>query len=215
MEKHDVVDIPNPIDTTLFKPGKKSKARQRLKLPLGKKLVLFGAVKITDKRKGIDYFIESCNILAKKYPDSKDYLGIVACGNGAEELKSLLPFEVYPLNYISNENELVDVYNAVDAFVTPSLEENLPNTIMEALACGVPCVGFKIGGVPEMIEHKVNGYVSKYRCPEDFADGIHWVLNESQYEDLKKAAVEKVEKCYSQRGVAEKYIHIYKRLTKF
>ena len=52
------------------------------------------------------------------------------------------------------------MYNAADLFVLPSLEDNLPNTIMEAMACGVPCVGFKSGGIPEMIDHRKNGYVA-------------------------------------------------------
>lgn len=113
------------------------------------KLILFGSAKITDKRKGIDYLIESCKLLADRHPELKESLGVVVFGKQSEQLKSLLPFKVYPLNYVSNEHELVDVYNAVDLFVTPSLEENLPNTIMEAMACGVPCIGFNVGGIPE------------------------------------------------------------------
>ena len=62
----------------------------------------------------------------------------------------------------------------MDIFVTPSLEENLPNTIMEAMACGIPCVGFNVGGIPEMIDHLHNGYVAQYKSAEDFANGIYW-----------------------------------------
>ena len=154
---HFVTNIPNPINTNLFKPRNKKNARMKLGLPIDKKLILFGSAKITDKRKGIDYFIESCKVLAQKYPELINELGVVVYGKESEVLKSLVPFPVYPLNYISNEKELVDVYNSVDIFVTPSLEENLPNTIMEAMACGVPCVGFNVGGIPEMIDHLHNG----------------------------------------------------------
>ena len=75
----------------------------------------------------------------------------------------------------------MELYNAADVLVTPSLQENLPNTIMEALSCGIPCVGFDIGGIPEMIDHKSNGYVAEYKSAEDLARGIRWVLEEADY----------------------------------
>ena len=114
---------------------------------------------------------------------------------------------------LATENELSDIYNAADIFITPSLQDNLPNTIMEALACGLPCVGFNVGGIPEMIEHKVNGYVSEYKSATDLAKGIHWTLQEAAYDNLRKAAVEKVEKCYSEQTVTERYIQIYNSMT--
>jgi len=72
---------------------------------------------------------------------------------------------------------MAEYYNAADVFVTPSLEENLPNTLMEAMACGTPCVGFQVGGIPEMIDHQSNGYVAKPLNAEDLATGIQWVFD--------------------------------------
>jgi len=80
---------------------------------------------------------------------------------------------------------------------------------MEALACGVPCVGFKVGGIPEEIDHQKNGYVAAYRDAQDLARGIQWVLQEADYEALSKAAVAKVNRCYSQQSVALKYTEVY------
>ena len=208
-----VVNIPNPINTNLFKPRNRQEARIACELPANKKLILFGAVKITDKRKGIDYFIESCNMLVQKHPELKEELGVVVMGNHSEELKPLLPFEVYSLNYISNEKEVVNIYNAVDIYVTPSLEENLPNTIMEAMACGTPCVGFQVGGIPEMIDHLHNGYVAEYKSADDLANGIYWILNEGEYADLSEAARRKVLSSYSESTIAKKYIDIYNKIT--
>ena len=208
-----VVNIPNPINTNLFKPRNRQEARIAYELPANKKLILFGAVKITDKRKGIDYFIESCNMLVQKHPELKEELGVVVMGNHSEELKPLLPFEVYSLNYISNEKEVVNIYNAVDIYVTPSLEENLPNTIMEAMACGTPCVGFQVGGIPEMIDHLHNGYVAEYKSADDLANGIYWILNEGEYADLSEAARRKVLSSYSESTIAKKYIDIYNKIT--
>ena len=213
LEGHTIIDIPNPINTNLFKPRNKQDARIKCNLPTDKKLILFGSAKITDKRKGIDYFIESCKWLAEKYPNLKEKIGIVVYGKNSEQLVPLLPFNVYSLSYISNEKELVNIYNAVDIYVTPSLEENLPNTIMEAMACGVPCVGFNVGGIPEMIDHLHNGYVADYKSAEDFANGICWVLTEGDYETLSEEASRKVTTCYSEGTIAKKYIEVYNKIT--
>ena len=120
-------------------------------LPQDSKLILFGSVKIMDTRKGVDYMIKACKLLAEKYPELKEQLGVVVFGNQSQQIQNMLPFKVYPLAFVSNEHQLVDIYNSVDLFVTPSLEENLPNMIMEAMSCGIPCVGFNVGGIPEMI----------------------------------------------------------------
>ena len=210
---HKIVCIPNPLNINLFKPHNKVTARERLKLPSNKKLILFGSVKITDKRKGIDYLIESCNILANKHAELKDQLAVVAFGKQSEQLADLLPFKVYPLDFVQDEHQLVDIYNAVDLFVTPSLQENLPNTIMEAMSCGVPCVGFCIGGIPEMIDHLHNGYVARYRSAEDLANGICWSLTEGDYQSLSTEARRKVLSTYTEHVVAMKYIGIYNHIT--
>ena len=212
LDQHPIVHIPNPIKTNLFTPRNKAEARQKCNLPTDKKLILFGSVKITDKRKGIDYFIESCKILAEKHPELVNNLGVAVYGKESEQLKSLVPFQVYALDYISNEKELVNVYNAVDLYVTPSLEENLPNTIMEAMACGIPCVGFNVGGIPEMIDHLHNGYVADYKSAEDFANGIHWTLSESEYQSLSEEARRKVTSSYSESTIAKKYIEVYNKI---
>lgn len=208
-----ICSIPNPINTNLFKPRNKEESRILCQLPLSKKLILFGSVKITDKRKGIDYFVEACKLLAVNHPELKDSLGIVVFGNGSEILKSLVPFPVYEQNYVTEDHKLVSIYNAVDIYTTPSLEENLPNTVMEAMACGTPCVGFNTGGIPEMIDHLHNGYVAQYESSADFANGIYWTLQESEYQTLSDEAARKVSSKYSERTVARKYIDVYNQVT--
>ena len=208
-----ITHIPNAINTNLFKPREKSQAREKLNLPLDKKLLLFGSVKISDKRKGIDYLMKACKILSTHHPDFCKDLGIVVFGKEAELYASLFPFPIYSMNYVSNDKELVNIYNAVDLYVTPSLQDNLPNTIMEAMACGVPCVGFNIGGIPEMIDHLHNGYVAEYKSAEDFANGIHWTLTEGEYELLSEAAYRKAVANYSEGTISKKYIEVYNKIT--
>jgi glycosyltransferase involved in cell wall biosynthesis len=175
--------------------------------------LLFGSVKITDKRKGIDYLVSACKQIASSYPDFSKELGVVVFGNQAEQYASLFPFPIYPMNYVSNEKELVDIYNAVDLYVTPSLQDNLPNTIVEAMACGIPCIGFNVGGIPQMIDHLHNGYVAEYQSSKDLANGIHWALTEGEYESLSEEACRKAVSSYSESTIAKKYVEIYNKIT--
>ncbi len=213
LSRHRIIDIPNPININLFKPRDKKEAREKCNLPQNKKLLLFGSVKITDKRKGIDYLVDSCRILVEKYPEMKDSIGVVVFGNESSQLKELIPFPVYSLDFVNDEKAMVNIYNSVDLYVTPSLEENLPNTIMEAMACGVPCVGFNIGGIPEMIDHLHNGYVAEYKSAADFANGIHWTLTDSEYPSLSEEAARKVVTHYSEGIISKKYIDVYNNIT--
>lgn len=204
-----ITSIPNPIDTRIYKRGNKQEARQRLGLPLDKKLILFASQRVTNVNKGMDYLIEACRQL--QISDA----AVVILGGHAEEVVSQLSLEAYPLGYVNDEQRIVDVYHASDVFVLPSLSENLPNTIMEAMACGVPCVGFRVGGIPEEIDHRRNGYVAEYRSAEDLARGIRWILTEADYEELCKNAVQKVVQNYSQQSVALKYLDVYHQAQAF
>lgn len=208
-----ITTIPNTINTNLFKPRDKQEARRECGLLKEMKLMLFGSVKITDKRKGIDYLVESCKILADRHPELKETLGVVTFGNNSEQLKELIPFKVFPQDFVTDNHLLINIYNSVDIFVTPSIEENLPNTIMEAMACGVPCVGFNIGGIPEMIDHLHNGYVAQYKSSDDFANGIYWLLTEPSQKSLSEEAVRKVATHYSESAIAKKHIDLYNKLT--
>ena len=149
--------------------------------------------------------------MAEQHPEMLENTVVVVLGGHAEDLREQFNLPMIPLGYVSDTQKIVDVYNAIDVFVTPSLSDNLPNTVMEAMACGVPCVGFKVGGIPEMIDHERNGYVVKMKDSTDLATGIHWVLNVADYEMLSAEAVEKVKQCYSQAQVAAQYIAVYEK----
>ena len=202
-----IVSIPNPIDTHIYRSGDKQAARKNLGLPEDKRLILFVSQRVTNKNKGMDYLIDACRQL-------EDY-ELVILGGHAEEVVDQLPLKAHPLGYVNDERRIVEIYQAVDVFVLPSLSENLPNTIMEAMACGVPCVGFKVGGIPEEIDHKRNGYVAEYRDSDDLARGIRWILSEADYDQLSQEAVRKVAHSYSQQSVAISYLDVYHQAMAF
>ena len=209
-----IVSIPNAIDTRQFRPQDKQQARQAVGLPNDRRVILFVSQRVTDPRKGISYFVEAVSRLVGQHPEMKDNTGVAILGGHAEEVASLLALPSYPLGYVSNPSQIVNVYNAADVFVLPSLEDNLPNTLMEAMACGVPCVGFHVGGIPEMIHHQVNGYVAQERDAADLAEGIHYVLADADYATLSRECLHHVAQKYSQQSVANRYIEEYQnRIT--
>lgn len=173
---------------------------------MDKKLLLFGALNVTDERKGVYYLIEALKNICL------ENIELVVFGQIKEEIKSVLPVSVHPMGYLDEEKKIALLYNAVDLFVTSSLEENLPNTIMEAMACGTPCVGFNIGGIPEMIDHLLNGYVAKYKDVEDLSQGIEWVLDNNKDDNLSEFCIKKVHSAYSEEIVTRNYISLYKQI---
>ena len=209
LREHTITNIPNPIDTTLFRPIDKREAHLRTGLPTDVRIILFVSQRVTDERKGISYLIEAIDLLVKNNPSWRDNTHIAIMGGNADEVASQLALSSHALGYVSDPKTIVDIYNAADVFVTPSLEDNLPNTIMEAMACGVPCVGFRVGGIPEMIDHLQTGYVAQFKDSSDLAHGIGWVLSEADSQRLSEESLRKVQREYSQESVARRYLEVY------
>ncbi|MFM7152870.1 MAG: glycosyltransferase, partial [Bacteroidota bacterium] len=113
---------------------------------------------------------------------------------------------------IQNASEMAAVYAACDVFVIPSLEENLPNTIMESLACGTPVVGFRVGGIPEITEHGVTGLVSPAKDSHQMARDIRQVLeNPEKRAVMGQNARNKVLTEYAEPVIARRYMEVYQR----
>ena len=209
---HLVTNVPNAIDTDVFTPLDQAAARERHGLPADKRLLLFGAQRITDERKGFRYLKEACEHLMQDRPDLASEMGVVVLGGDAQAVKSALPLPVYTVGYLNNEAEIAQLYNAVDLFVTPSLQDNLPNTIVEAMACGTPCVGFHVGGIPEMISHEQDGYVARYKDSNDFAHGIAWCLDDNRLATLRQQARAAALATYAEPIAARNYQQVYRTL---
>jgi glycosyltransferase involved in cell wall biosynthesis len=105
------------------------------------------------------------------------------------------------------------VYAAADVFLAPSLEDNLPNTVLEALSCGTPVVAFNIGGMPDMVTHRANGYLAPGFDTDQLAQGLHWVLEDlSRWESLSAAARETVLDTFTLQHAASRYYALYREL---
>ncbi|MFC5409420.1 glycosyltransferase family 4 protein [Larkinella bovis] len=208
-----VQSIPNPLDTSLFAPMPKTAARQELGLQTDKRLILFAAAKVSALGKGFSYFQQALQQLRQQLPQPEE-VELLIFGAGDEQLLQELPFRYHFLGSLSNLRQIVAAYSAADLFVIPSLEENLPNTIMESMACGTPVVGFDVGGIPEMVQHQQTGYLVQYRSVDDLANGMHWILEQPKtgYEQLATNARNFVVAHYDEAVVAGQYIQLYEEV---
>lgn len=212
LEGKKIVSIPNPIDTSLFKPTEKPIAQQHFHLDPTKRYILFAAAKISDVRKGFAYFKEALEILKKEYSVDNKAVELIIFGQTQASDFENLPFKVNALGKLSDLATISLAYSAASVFVISSLEDNLPNTIMESLACGTPAVGFETGGIPEMIEHQQNGFLAPFKSAEGLAKGIFWTLYQADYESLCKNARKKVLSTYAEEVVAQQYQALYESL---
>lgn len=206
---YKIVNLPNPIDTDIFKSFNKQQARSIWNLPTQKKLVLWGAMGATsDARKGLK---ELNDALRKLKITNVDF---VVFGRSRPKNHQNYGVNTHYLGHLHDDVSLVTLYSAVDVVLLPSLQENLSNVIMEALSCATPVVAFDVGGNRDMVEHQVNGYLTKPFDTGDLANGIEWVLNCEKYDDLCRNAREKVLKEFDNKVVVKKYVELYKNIMK-
>ena len=205
-KKH--INLPNPIDTNIFKPFDEETARELWSLPKNKKLVLFGAMGATsDPRKGFHQLVESLYKMQQT-----DAIELVVFGSSEPYNAPDFGFTTHYLGNLVDDISLVTLYSAVNVMVVPSLQENLSNAIMESLACGTPVVAYNIGGNSDMIKHKKNGYLANPFDTGELGFGLEWVLNSNNYLELCSEARKKVLDNFEGNIVAEEYIKNYKNI---
>jgi len=173
---HKIHVIPNLLNTNDFKPINRNEARKLFNLPEDKTLILFGAIAgLENPYKGWSYLMDCLNQIS-----NKNISAVILGTDYNQEIANNLSLPLYFLGHLRDKQSICMLYNAVDIFVSPSLADNFPNTILESLACGIPVVGFNIGGIPDLIKHKENGYLAKYKDSADLTNGIQWVIDNKQ-----------------------------------
>ena len=203
--------IHNGIDTELYKPIDKHIARQLLGLPQDKHLVLFGALKATsDKRKGFHLLQPALSELSQN--GWHDKLELVVLGASKPDDAPEYGFKTHYLGTFSDDLTLALVYSAADVFVASSIQENLANTVMEALACGTPCVAFNIGGMPDMIAHQQNGYLAQPFQIDDLARGIAWILDTDRHNTFASHARASIMQRFTLEIQANRYHSLFQSL---
>ena len=181
-------------------------------MPQDKKLVLFGAKSATgDRNKGFHLLTHALHELAGLI--GKDAAEIIVFGSSEPEQPTELGFKAHYAGWLGDDISLALLYAAADVFVFPSIQESLGYTVMEAMACGTPCVSFNQGGVPDLIDHRQNGYLARPFDPADLAQGIAWVLgDEDRWRELSLRARQKVERNFALEKVAQLHMELYREI---
>lgn len=202
--------IPNALDLELWQPVDRALARRLLNLPLEPRLVLFGAMGGTrDPRKGSELLTSALDLLARR----QEKIELVVFGQSAPQTSVALGFPVHYMGHLHDEVALRLLYSACDLFVLPSRQDNLPNTGVEAQACGLPVVGFDVGGMSDIVSHHESGYLAQPFEIEDLAQGISWCLKDSErHGALSAAARRHAEATYAAPIVAAQYAALYREV---
>jgi glycosyltransferase involved in cell wall biosynthesis len=204
----DVQVIPYGVDTEAFQPRDRLQSRQELGVPADAHVLLFVAQWLGDSYKGMPTLIEALERLKQ---DRKLFLLVLGRGDAVEQCKIPSRF----LGSISDDERLSFVYSAADLFLLPSLEDNFPNTALEALACGLPVVGSKVGGIPEIVRDAETGVLFERGNAEALAQAIQSILPKGEHlrrmsMNCRSAALKE----YTLEIQARRYLDLYDTLTK-
>lgn len=209
--------IPNSIETDFFFPEEKSTAKEKFGIAHDSILLLFGAEGGNEKRKGFAALlraVKSCqseprfNELLKK-----DKLRIICFGNPSSEIYAT-GIPVISLGYVTLDKILRDAYSAADLYILPSLEDNLPNSMLEAMSCGTPVVAFDTGGMPDMISDGVTGRLVPLSDSNELGNAIlDIILNDKSRRIMNINCRRLIERNYTLDVQAKHYISLFKELV--
>jgi glycosyltransferase involved in cell wall biosynthesis len=170
-----IYHIPNLLNTDIYKPHDKQQSREILNIKPEQIVLSFGAVAIDSPYKGWTYLIKALELLSGRV-SCDDVTLLIFGGTNDSTLLENIPFKVKNMGRVMSEVEMSIIYNASDIFIAPSINDNLPYTILESLSCATPVVAFDVGGIPDMVIHEKNGYLAEYRNSEDLTNGILYTL---------------------------------------
>ena len=204
--------IPNGLDIHQYQPIDRQLARKLLELPQDKQIVLFGAIGATsDPRKGFSFLEAALQHLS--HLTSPKEIELVVFGSSKPAKPIDFGFKTHYLGRFSDDISLALVYSAADVFIAPSVQDNLPNTIMEAMACGIPCVAFNVGGISDLVDYRQNGYLATPYEPQDLARGIMWILEDAErWQGLSHNAKAKVDREFTIQIQADRYFQLFQKI---
>ncbi len=201
--------IYNGIDISVFNPLSRSdltKLRFDLNLPQDKKIILVVAKRgQSNPWKGGNYAQE----IMKAFMDNPEVFFVDLGGD-----KNQTTDKIKTVSYINNEGILAKYYSAADMLLYPSLADNCPLVVLEAMACGLPIVSFNTGGILELVEHKINGYIARYKDTNDLKNGVEYLLNlpPQEIEKMRQYSINKIKSGFTIEKMADQYVEVYKSL---
>ena len=204
MHRLPITPIANGVDLAVFRPSDRLKARQTLRLPPNARIILFGAYNAADRNKGGPELTAALRRLSRRFSEP---LLLLAVGSNTQMPDFGIP-TVFT-GRLDTEQQMATAYAAADATVLASKYDNLPNILVESLACGIPAAAFATGGIPEIMEDRVSGALAEPFQPESLADALAWILEHPHPEQLAAAARHRAESCFDIRDCARRYSGLY------
>jgi glycosyltransferase involved in cell wall biosynthesis len=204
--RYPVSIIPNGLDTEMFAPRGRECARSVLRIPPGFTVCLYIADGIDKKRKGLAELLDSFQRLPSQ---TKLYFLTVGSGVMPENLN----FPAHHLESVQDDRLLSLLYNAADFLAISSLQDNFPNTVLEAMACGIPVVGFDVGGIPDVVHPKETGLLARVGDAADLASQIRWLIDHPEDRvRMGQNARKMMESDYTLDVQARRYLDLYQNL---
>jgi len=198
--------IPNGLPLEVYKPVDKNLSRTALEIETNTPVLLMAAYNLNAPRKGGEILV---NALQKT---SLRPLTLVTFGRGAFRVK-IDDIKVYQMGYVNPERVKALVYNASDMLIHPAPVDNLPNVVMEAIACGTPVVAFPVGGVTDMVRPGRTGWLADEVSPEELAETIDSAIEDlRQGVKLQDSCRDVAEAEYSSELQAKRYIELFESL---
>jgi glycosyltransferase involved in cell wall biosynthesis len=207
LQGNRIVAIPNAIDTQHYTPRNQELIRDKYSIPEYAKVLLFGAANIDDKRKGFKYILQLIDSLLTNDPDNEYQL--ILFGKASPETLAQIRLKYLHFPY-AGQDILPEIYSAADVMLLPSLQDNLPNTVMESLSCGTPVIAFNTGGVPEMLVEGKTGYIVPDRNAEIMAQKVTEIFRDGHMREMRPSCRAFAVEHYSPEVVAAQYLQIYK-----
>jgi glycosyltransferase involved in cell wall biosynthesis len=214
--KYRVEVIPYSLDSTVFRPVPRAEAKASLGLVAESIVLLFGSMSSTEKRKGFELTAAALGRCLKdrrfKQMVDSGHLEVMCFGFPGDGLKSV-GMPVFSLGYIRDDEKMNLAYAAADAFILPSLEDNLPNTMLESMSCGTPVIGSRVGGIPDLVREGVTGRLVAPDDEQQLAEAILSVTtNPERFEVMGRNCRRLIEKEYSATVQAQRYLRLYEEL---
>jgi glycosyltransferase involved in cell wall biosynthesis len=198
LSRFPVRRIPHGVDTAVFRPLPKAEARAHLGLPPDRRIVLFAASHLNERRKGLDLLERA---LAQM--DEPPLLALAGEGEAPPGVESI------SLGAVAEDERLAQAYAAADAVAVPTIADALTQTAIESIACGTPCVTFDRGGVTDVVTHMQTGYQARFGDVADLARGLQTVLDGDCYEARCR---ETAEAEFSVELQVQRYVELYEEL---
>jgi glycosyltransferase involved in cell wall biosynthesis len=198
------------LDLKVFHPIHRGEARRALGLPMDATIVGFGADQLNNPRKGVTYLQTALKQSGSAYKN----LEALVFGNGQIDRPAWTVNQIHSLGFVSDAHQQALAYSACDFFVIPSTEDNQPQMGIEAMACGVPVLGFRSGGLAEMITDSVDGILVERLNATALTQAIDWISeNEESRRLMSKRARATALRIFDCHQQTQRHLEIYRELS--